>query len=125
MRHGQETIARKIHRATARVSLPTQNRTGRARWNLTAPVRTTGWHGEKYYITVGKVAKPYGRSTHTAGYLSHLLHGVLMVWQNGRFVGSVAVWKCSGRTAQFRLLDEPVGTVCPMCTIVRVPREKK
>lgn len=124
MRREGQTRTQKIYRATSRVSHPSQNMTGRARWNLVAPTRTTGWHGEKYYITVAETTKPYGRSTHTAGYLSHIVQGVLMVWQNGRFVGALAIWKCSGRTVEFRLLDEPDSTICPACTIVRVPRER-
>lgn len=124
MGRDRETRTQKIYRATARVSHPSQNLTGRARWNLVAPVRVTGWHGKKFYISIGKVDKPYGRSTHTSGYLSHIVQGVLMVWQNGRFVGAVAIWRCSARSAQFRLLDEPDSTICPACTIVRVPRER-
>lgn len=124
MRHEAETTVRKVHRATSRVSHPTQNLTGRARWNLVAPVRTRGWHGEMYYVSVGHVSKPYGRSTHTAGYLSHIVQGVLMVWQNGRYIGSLAIWRCAARSAAFRLLDEPDSTICPACTIVRVPRER-
>lgn len=126
MRHGEETRAQKIHRATVRVSHPSQNMTGRARYNLVAPVRRRGWHSEYYYVSVGHTDKPYGRSTHTSGYLSHLVLGVLMVWQSGQFVGAIAIWRCSSRSTSFRLIDEPDSPVCPACTIERHgPRERR
>ena len=115
------TWDRAMHWALNSVSLPGMQLTGKARWNLVAPIRRQGFH-----IIPAQVHKPYGRSTHTAAYLSHIVIGVLMVWQNGILVGSQAIWRCGSRTLHFYLLDEPDSIVCPACKIERLgPRVRR
>lgn len=114
-----DSINRTIQRATAYINLPWQNLTGRARWHMVAPRR----RGD-YYISIGHHKHPYGRSTHTSAYLTHIVYGVLMVWRHGRFVGAQVIWRCNARSTMFYLIDEPTSTVCPACKIERVPRER-
>jgi len=116
-----DSVDRQLHWALQSVSLPGFNRTGKARWNLEAPLRRNG-----FYINVGHTGKPYGRSTHTAAYLTHIVTGVLMVWRNGRLVGARAIWKCGAKTFHFYFLDEPNSVVCPACKIERLgPRPRR
>jgi hypothetical protein len=107
------TVDMNVRRAAAYVSLPGFVRTGRARWNLEAPIKAQG-----YYITVGKTTKPYGRSVHNSAYLTHKLKGVLLIWWRGRLVGSVAIWRCYQRSWKFELLDrQPDDYICQYCLV--------
>ncbi len=65
---------------------------------------------------------PYGRSTHRTGYLTHLVGSVYVAWRQGVFQAMYVRWRCGGYTLRFRLTAEPDSTVCPACTIDRLPR---
>jgi len=106
-------------RALNWVSLPSQNRTGRARWHQAAPCKSNG-----HYITVGYTDWPYGRSTHSSGYLTHIVGGILFAWQDGKLIEAQIRWRCNGRARNWVLLQEPNSVVCPVCKIERLPRER-
>lgn len=108
---------REMRRVLVFVSLPGQGRAGRHRWRIVAPVQVRG-----FCITVADVHLPYGRSTHGAGYLTHVVSGVLLVWRRGRLEGAQARWRCGTNTTRFRLLEEPDSVVCPACTLERPGR---
>lgn len=103
--------------ALAPVAVPGQARTGRHRWRLVAPVNYRGFR-----ISVAATGLPYGRSTHGRAYLTHIVAGVLLVWQRGTLRGAQVRWRCGGRTVHFRLTDEPDSVVCPACTLQRPGR---
>lgn len=108
---------REIRRALVFVALPGQARAGRHRWRTVAPATVRG-----FYITAAESHRPFGRSTHGAGYLTHVVAGVLTVWRRGRFQGAQARWRCGTNTTSFRLLEEPDSVVCPACTLERPGR---
>lgn len=73
-------------------------------------------------VTEAAPRLPFGRSVHASGYLTHLVAAVYLAWRHGRVVAMHARWRCGSGTLHFRLLDEPDSTVCPACTIERLPR---
>lgn len=105
-------------RLLAYTSLPTDHKTGRSKWNVTAP-RKVG----EFMITAANVKLPYGRSTHQSSYYTHIVRGLLFVWRFGRLEISQARWRCNARTQSFRFMDEPDSPICPACQIVWPGRE--
>lgn len=101
---------------------------GRGRWGIrwrrqaadVFPMRING-----YLIALGAPRFPWGRSLHTSGYLTHAVDELYLIWQHGTVLGACARWRCNAQTYRFRLLDEPDSPICPLCTIERVPRERK
>lgn len=113
-----------VFQATQHVSLPGAPKPGKARWNLTAPLRREAWDGRVYYITAATSHKKYGRSTHTGGYLTHVVKGVLLVWRNGQLFGSLAIWNCNQKSQTYRFTDHPGDNPCKQCHIDQFdPRE--
>lgn len=106
-------------RALNWVNLPGQVKTGRARWNTSAPCKSNG-----HWIGVAETEMPYGRSLHTSAYLTHAVKGILLAWKDGVLVDSQIRWRCGSRSRTFVLLNEPTSVICPLCTIVRLPRER-
>jgi len=77
-----------------------------------------------YVVTVAGDTLPWGRSRHSAGYLTHAVDELVMVWRSGRLVTAKVRWRCAASTYTFRLLDEPDSPICPLCTVERHPRER-
>ncbi len=73
-------------------------------------------------VTEAAPRVPFGRSVHASAYLTHLVGAVYLAWRRGRVVAMHARWRCGAGTLHFRLLEEPDSTVCPACTIERLPR---
>lgn len=111
-----------VFQVTQHVSLPDSPMPGRARFNLVAPIRRQAWDNRYYFVTVAKFNKPYARSTHSGGYLTHTVKGVLLVWRNGRLIGSLALYKCNIKSQTFELVDDPGKFPCEICTLERRPR---
>lgn len=89
------------------------------------PARVFPYRSGGYVVTRATGHLPWGRSLHSSGYLSHLVDEVLIAWRDGRFRGASVRWRCGSGTRHFRLMGEADSTICPACTIERVPRERK
>jgi hypothetical protein len=74
-------------------------------------------------VTEAAAHHPYGRSTHTAGYLTHVVAAVYLAWRGGHLTAAHARWRCGAGTTHFRLVAEPDSVVCPACVLQRVPVE--
>lgn len=106
-----------VFQATQHVSLPGTPMPGRARWNLVAPIKRQAWDGKVYYVTAATPRHKYSRSTHRGAYLTHIVKGVLLVWRNGSFVGSVVVWNCNAKSQTYRFTDHQGDRPCKQCHI--------
>ncbi len=80
---------------------------------------------DSVYVTKAAPRRPYGRSTHSSSYLTHLVAGLYVAWRHGTHVGSRVKWRCGGSSRTFRLLDEPDSVICPACTIERPARPRR
>jgi hypothetical protein len=96
----------------------------RTEWALSSAMRghrrwRTNVHVRAYDTTVTRASpnRPYGRSIHGRGYLTHLPRDVYLAWRGGRLVGARTRWCCGGATALFVLLDEPNSPLCPLCLV--------
>lgn len=113
-----------VFQVTQHVSLPDSPMPGRARFNLVAPIKRQAWDNKYYYVTAVTSKKKYSRSTHTGAYLTHVVKGVLMVWRNGRLIGSLVIWNCNQKSQTYRLVDDPGSRPCKQCHIDKFdPRE--
>lgn len=108
-------------------------------WAMTAASSRGRWgnrtrvfpfrHGP-FLVTLGAPVKPYGRSLHTSGYITHIADEIYLMWPAGRPGRTAPVawairWRCGARTRWFRLLDEPDSTLCVVCPLDHPPRERK
>lgn len=67
--------------------------------------------------------RPYGRSTHARGYLTHIATRMYVAWMTGRHVGHMVWWRCGGSTQHFVLLAEPNSPLCPVCVAYSYGRD--
>lgn len=120
------TVDYTVRRTLAYVSLPGQFKTGRARWNITAPFRSAR---DNIYVSVGKHHKPYARSVHNSAYLTHKVKGVLLVWRYGRLLTSVVIFNCNQRSWKFEFVDsQPEKNMCQYCLVENInvrPRKEE
>jgi hypothetical protein len=106
-----------VFQVTQHVSLPDSPMPGRARFNLVAPIKRTAWDGKLYYVTATRPHRKYSRSTHTGAYLTHVVKGVLLVWRNGKLIGSMVIWNCNQKSQTYRLTDQRGDKPCKQCHI--------
>lgn len=93
---------------------------GSRRWGLLPP-----YHAQGYLILQAEPRMPWGRSTHSSGYLSHAVGMLTTAWRGGVYAGAAMRWRCGAQTFHFRLEAEPSGPLCPLCLIPRTRREKR
>lgn len=87
------------------------------RWKVWPPYTM---HGVR--VTEARTHRPWGRSAHRHGYLSHAAARVVLAWRGGQYVGAAVKWRCGAETRWFFLEEEPSGPICPLCTIQRPGR---
>lgn len=99
------------------------------RWAFAAADRRTGprnheppFRRDGILVTRAVPNHPFGRSTHTRAFLTHIVAAVYLAWRDGRLAGTHARWQCGGGAYEFRLVAEPDSVVCPACHIVLLPR---
>jgi len=97
---------------------------GSRRWQPTLPLRYRLYDGRTVLLAEAHPHLPYGRSTHTAAYLTHAVARMVLVWHRGRCVCAAVQWRCGARTRDYTLLAEPNSVICPLCTLQRPPRER-
>jgi hypothetical protein len=75
-------------------------------------------HGITVYRATAN--QPYGRSTQSRSYLTHVTSTLYLAWRGGHHAGALIKWRCGGSTNHFRLLAEPDSPLCPICLAVAV-----
>lgn len=68
--------------------------------------------------------RPYARSTHARGYLTHVVNRLVVAWRNGAICGYKVIYRCGGHSNHVELLHTSSLPLCPLCTIEWPGREK-
>lgn len=73
-----------------------------------------GW-GQSPTIYCGRPNLPYGQSTQTRAYLSHIPTAIYTAWRKGAVVAQMARWRCGGTSRSFTLGLNPAYRLCHLC----------
>lgn len=75
-----------------------------------------------FRIIFARPAMGYGRSTHTAAWLTHVAEIVVFAWRDGMVAGWAVRWRCGAMTQHLTLEAEPSSPLCPVCLLERPVR---